>query len=51
VIPGACNVLLELTVVIVMERPHDAVPPGEMRGVVATEELMMLIVVSDPDER
>jgi len=47
---GACNVLLELTVVIGMERPHGAVPPGEMRGVVATEELMMLIVVGDADE-
>ena len=49
--PGACKVLLELTVVIGMERPHDTVPPGEMRGVVATEELMMLIVVGDADER
>lgn len=48
---GACNVSLELTVVIGMEGPHDAVPPGEVRGVVATEELVMLIVVRDADKR
>jgi hypothetical protein len=42
--------LLELTVVIGMKRRHDAVPRGEMHGVVAPEELMVLIVMGEGDE-
>jgi len=34
-----------------MERSHHPIPPAEMRGIIAAEELMMLIVVSDADER
>jgi hypothetical protein len=34
-----------------MERSHHPIPPAEMRRVIAAEELMMLIVVSDADER
>jgi len=34
-----------------MERSHHPIPPAEMRGVIAAEELMMLIVMGDADER
>ena len=34
-----------------MERSHHPIPPAEMRRVIAAEELMMLIVMSDADER
>src|ERR1700730_925577 len=34
-----------------MERSHHLIPPAEMRRIVAAEELMMLIVMSDADER
>src|SRR5260370_40606527 len=36
---------------VVMERSHHPIPPAEMRGVIAAEELVMLIMVSDADER
>src|SRR5205823_8405163 len=34
-----------------MERPHDPIPPAEMRRIIAAEELMMLIVMRDANER
>src|SRR5205823_887728 len=34
-----------------MERPHDPIPPAEMRRIIAAEELMMLIVMRDATER
>ena len=34
-----------------MERSHHPIPPAEMRRVIAAEELMMLIVMRDADER
>src|SRR3981189_719055 len=34
-----------------MERSHHPIPPAEMRGVIAAEELMMLIVMGDADKR
>lgn len=34
-----------------MERSHHPIPPAEMRRVIATEELMMLIVMGDADKR
>src|SRR5438309_8954439 len=34
-----------------MQRSHDPIPPAEMRRVIAAEELMMLIVMRDADER
>jgi hypothetical protein len=48
---GARDIGFELAVVIGVEGPHHPVPPNKMRGIVATEELMMLIVVGDADER
>jgi hypothetical protein len=40
----------ELAIVVGMEGSHHPVPPGEMCRIVATEELMMLIVMRHADE-
>src|SRR5947209_15565817 len=34
-----------------MERSHHPIPPAEMRRIIAAEELVMLVVMSDADER
>ena len=40
----------EFAIVVGMEGSHHPVPPGEMCRIVATEELMMLIVMRHADE-
>src|SRR3954454_17058083 len=47
----AFDISLELAIVIGMEGSHHSVPPGEVRWVVAAEELMMLVVMGDAHER
>lgn len=48
---GTREVGFERAVMVGMERSHHPIPPAEMGGVIAAEELMMLIVMSDADER
>src|SRR6516162_11328843 len=48
---GTREVGFERAVMVGMERSHHPIPPAEMRGVIAAEELMVLIVMSDADER
>ena len=47
----AFDIGFELAVVIGMEGSHHSVPQGEVRRVIAAEELMVLIMMGDAHER